>query len=267
MDWKKIESRVNPSVKFAASLADKKFRDREGAFAAEGMTLFFDFCKMGLFPRKVYLSEKAASYRPRIEEALGKENPELFLLTDSAFEKVTTEKGSQGIVSVYSVSDVHALKPLIKTERLIALERVQDPGNVGTVIRTASAFDFDGVLLMECADPFGPKTVRATMGALAGIPIRTFSSTKEMHSFLKDKGVRSIAACLAPDSKGIGEADLRGPVCVWIGNEGKGLSDEAIAASDEKAIIPINTMESLNAASAATVFLWEIKRRGEQVEK
>ncbi len=267
MDWKKIESRANPSVKFAASLADKKFRDREGVFTAEGLTLFFDFCKMGLFPRNVYLSEKAASLRRGIEEALGKESPELYLLTDSAFEKVTTEKGSQGLVSVYSVSDVYELKPLVKTERLIALERVQDPGNVGTVIRTASAFGFDGVLLVDCADPFGPKTVRATMGAVAGIPIRSFSSTGELFSFLKENGVRSIAACLAPDSKRIGETDLNGAVCILIGNEGKGLSDEAVASSDEKAIIPIKTMESLNAASAATVFLWEVKRRGEQGEE
>lgn len=262
MDWKKIESRANPAVKFAASLADKKFRDREGVFAAEGMTLFFDFCKMGLFPRKVYLSEKAASFRPRIEDALGTEQSELYSLTASAFEKVTTEKGSQGLVSVYSVSDVQKLKPLVKTDRLIALERVQDPGNVGTVIRTASAFGFDGVLLVDCADPFGPKTVRATMGAVAGIPIRSFSSTVELFAFLKEKGVRSVAACLTPDARDVGETDLSGSVCVLIGNEGKGLSEEAVSFSDAKAIIPIKTMESLNAASAATVFLWEIKRRG-----
>ena len=263
MDWKKLESRANPSVKFAAALAEKKFRDQEGVFAAEGLTLFFDFCKMGLFPQKVYLSEKAASLRPQIEEALGTAAPDLYLLTPSAFEKITTEKGSQGLVSVYSVADVQKLKPLTDTKRLIALERVQDPGNVGTVIRTASAFGFDGVLLVDCADPFGPKTIRATMGAIAGIPIRLFPSTSALFSFLKEKGVRSIAACLAPDSQNIGETDLSGSVCVLIGNEGKGLSDEAIASSDGKAIIPIKTMESLNAASAATVFLWEIKRRGE----
>lgn len=265
MDWKKIESRANPAVKFAASLADKKFRDREGVFSAEGFTLFFDFCKMGLFPRQIYLSEKAASFRERIEEALQENATELFLLSESAFEKVTTEKGSQGLVSVYCVADVATLCPLTRTEHLIALERVQDPGNVGTVIRTASAFGFDGVLLVDCADPFGPKTVRATMGAVAGIPIRCFSKTSELFSFLKENGVRSVAACLNPRSVEIGKTDLSGRVCVLIGNEGKGLSDEAIASADVCAVIPMETMESLNAASAATVFLWEIKRRRVEV--
>ena len=263
MEWKKIESRANPAVKFASSLADKKFRDREGVFSAEGFTLFFDFAKMGLFPRKIYLSEKADSSRPEIESVLPAAKAELFLLSDSAFEKVTTEKGSQGIVSVYSVSDVHEIAPLTRTDKLIALERVQDPGHVGTIIRTASAFGFDGVLLVDTADPFGPKTIRATMGAIAGIPIRSFPSTAQLFSFLKEKGVRSVAACLSDSSRPIGETDLAAPVCILIGNEGKGLSEEAVRLSDAACIIPMETMESLNAASAATVFLWEVKRRGE----
>ena len=263
MEWKKIESRANPAVKFAASLTDKKFRDREGVFSAEGFTLFFDFCRMGLFPRKIYLSEKAVFKQSEVEHALSDKTPDLFLLTASAFEKVTTEKGSQGIVCVYAVADVSALKPLTRTGKLIALERVQDPGNVGTVIRTASAFGFDGVLLVDCADPFGPKAIRATMGAVAGIPIRTFSDIGELFSFLEENGVRTVAACLEPDSRTIGKTDLSESVCVLIGNEGKGLSREAITLSDARCVIPMETMESLNAASAATVFLWEVKRRSE----
>ena len=82
--------------------------------------------------------------------------------------------------------------------------------------------------------------------------------------FLKENGVRSVAACLESDSRTICETDLSAPVCVLIGNEGKGLSPEAISLADAKAVIPMETMESLNAASAATVFLWEIKRRGEK---
>lgn len=267
MDWKKIESRSNPAVKFAAGLADKKFRDREMVFPAEGFTLFFDFAKMGLLPRKVYLSEKAVSLRFDVEKALAEANAELYLLSEASFEKVTTEKGSQGLVCVYSISDLHALVPLTRTGKLIALERVQDPGNVGTVIRTASAFGFDGVLLADCADPFGPKAIRATMGAVAGIPIVTFPTTKAMLSFLREKNVRTVATCLAPDSRPIGETDLSEPVCVLIGNEGKGLSEEAVALCDAKSVIPMETMESLNAAVAATVFLWEIKRRGAARER
>ena len=148
--------------------------------------------------------------------------------------------------------------------RLIALENIQDPGNVGTLIRTAASFGFDGVILVDCADPFGAKAVRASMGAVAHVPVAMFSSTKEAFDMLKGQGVRSIAACLSPDSLPITETDLREKVCIWIGNEGKGLSPEAVALSDAASIIPIESTESLNAAAAAAIFLWEVKKEGDK---
>ncbi len=261
MDWKCIESRANPAVKFAASLSDKKFRDREGLFIAEGLTLFFDFCQSGLYPKRIYLSQDALDQKAKIEQALSDAKVEAYELSSSAFEKISTEKGAQGLVSVYAAADLPRAKKGLG--RVVALERVQDPGNVGTVIRTASAFGFDAVLLVSCADPLGPKTVRATMGALGRIPLCTFSRTEEMFSFLAEEGLRCVAACLSDGARPIGQTDLSEPVCVLIGNEGKGLSEEAISRSDCACIIPIENMESLNAASAATVFLWEVKRRGE----
>lgn len=261
MDWKCIDSRVNPAVKFAASLSDKKARDREGLFLAEGLTLFFDFCQSGLYPKKVYLSRDAVTHKERIEEALSGVLVEAFELSPSAFEKISSEKGAQGLLSVYATADLPKVKKGIR--RAVALERVQDPGNVGTVIRTASAFGFDAVLLVSSADPFGPKTVRATMGALGRIPVKIFSETSLLFDFLESEGIASVAACLSDRARPIDQTDLKSPVCVLIGNEGKGLTEEAIARCDAASIIPIENMESLNAASAATVFLWEVKRRGD----
>lgn len=267
MDWKKIESRTNPAVKFAASLSDKKARDREGVFPAEGVTLFSDFCKMGFFPQRIYLSEDAACSKEDIEKEMGDREAEAFLLSPSSFERVTSEKGSQGIFCVYSTALLSEVLPLDKAEKLIALERVQDPGNVGTIIRTAAAFGFDGVLLVSCADPFGPKTVRATMGALGRIPIRSFPSVEDLFSFLRENEVKTVATCLSPDSLPISRTDLSGRVCILIGNEGKGLSPRAVEGADVTSVVPIENMESLNAAAAAAVFMWEVKRRREQLER
>lgn len=261
MDWKRIESRTNPAVKYAVSLADKKVRDREGLFFAEGVTLFFDFCQSGIFPRRLYLSDEASSLTPEIEKVLAGKDTELYSLSKSAFEKITTEKGAQGLFSVYASCHLPALSA--DASRFVALERVQDPGNVGTVIRTAAAFGFDGVLLVSCADPCGPKTVRATMGALGRIPVKSFPDAAALFAFLKKEGVRCVATCLSEQAKPIGQTDLSGKVCILIGNEGKGLSEEAIACSDAASTIPIENMESLNAASAATIFLWEVKRRAD----
>ncbi len=261
MEWNRIESRSNPAVKFAASLDDKKKRDKDGVFPSEGITLFFDFCESGIYPQKIYLSEKALYLKEKVDAALEGKKCEKYLLSCSAFEKVTTEKGSQGLLCIYSTESVFEKNPLKEYNRLIALECVQDPGNVGTVIRTAASFGFDGVLLVSSASPFGAKAIRASMGAVSRIPIKEFSSVEQLFDLLKEKGVRTVAACLDEKSVSIHRACLASPVCVLIGNEGHGLSEEAKRSSDISAIIPIEGMESLNAAAAATVFLWEIARR------
>ena len=144
----------------------------------------------------------------------------------------------------------------------MALENVQDPGNVGTIIRTAASFGFDGVFLVRGADPFSNKAIRASMGAIASIPIRIFSCVEALFSHLKEAEIKTIAAALSEGAISIEKADLSEPVCILIGNEGKGLSSFAIENADSVSIIPIENTESLNAAAAATVFLWEVKRRG-----
>jgi TrmH family RNA methyltransferase len=263
MDWKVIDSRQNPAVKLAASLGDKKARDQEGLFAAEGTTLFFDLARRGITPKSVYLSQKAIFLQEKVEKILEGKDCSCYLLSPTAFEKVTTEKGSEGILSLYSRRELESALSITRWEKLVALENLQDPGNVGTVIRTAAAFGIDGVLLVGCSDPFGPKAVRASMGAIGHIPIKVYSTSDELLGELEKNQVRSVAACLESDSVSIGKADLSGRVCVFIGNEGKGLQKETIARADQKVIIPISGMESLNAAIAAGVFLWEMVKERE----
>lgn len=262
MEWNRIESRQNAQVKLAASLAEKKARDQAGLFVAEGSTLLFDFCSRNLFPEKVYLSCQALSLKEEIEAHLEESSARCYLLSESAFEKVTTEKGSEGVVSVFSYRRLQQTLLLKQTKRLVALEHVQDPGNVGTIIRSAASFGFDAVLMTGCADAFGTKAIRASMGAVAHIPVLTFPDTKQMMDRLETWGVKSVAACLSSQAKTIDQTSLKEPVCILIGNEGKGLSPLAISRSEEQSIIPIQNMESLNAAAAATVFLWEVARRG-----
>ncbi len=261
MDWNVIESRQNPAVKLAASLCDKKARDRAGLFVAEGKTLVFDFLSSGICPEALYLDRKAEGLCRELDEALGAFSCRKYLLSSSAFEKITSEKGSEGILAVISYASVREQCPLNRAEKLIALEGVQDPGNVGTLVRTAAAFGFDGVLLTGCTDPFGPKAIRASMGAAARIPLRIFSDTDSLFDFLEERGVHTVAACLESDSRSIDEVHLAPPVCVLIGNEGRGLSRKAVERAKEKAIIPMTGMESLNAAVAGSVFLWEISRQ------
>jgi TrmH family RNA methyltransferase len=264
MDWKVIESRQNESVKLAASLGDKKARDKTGLFLAEGTTLFFDLVRQGICPEAVYLAMYAKRLIPEVEEALGDLNCKAYLLSESAFEKVSTEKGSQGIVTLFSQKALLSGICPNSSGRWVALENVQDPGNVGTVLRSAAAFGFEGVLLTGCADPYSPKAIRSSMGAVAQIPVHLFSDLAHLLDFLEKKRIRTVAAALCDGARPIGETDLSAPVCILIGNEGKGLSPEALEKAGEKSIIPISSMESLNAAVAASVYLYETARRGKE---
>ena len=142
----------------------------------------------------------------------------------------------------------------------VVLENVQDPGNVGTVIRSANAFGIDAVILVgACADLYHPKTVRATMGAI--FRQRVLQLELEGLMQMKEDGIRLYGAALASDSRDIRQVELRG-AAVAVGSEGQGLSEALLSLCDGKVIIPMNPeCESLNAGVAASVLMWEIGRR------
>lgn len=257
MEWQSIESRQNPAVKFAASLAEKKARDAAGAFLADGSTILIDLAAAGVFPEAVYLSATALSRKEEVECALQGAPVKGYVLAPHVFEKLTAEKGSEGIVSRFGRRALEEALPLPPKGKFIALENLQDPGNVGTVLRTAVSFGFDGVLLCGSADPFGPKAVRASMGAFARIPVKAFPHTDALMDHLKERGIKTYAACLHEKSVPVTDCSPETSFCILIGNEGKGLSPRALERSEYKTVIPMRGMESLNAAVAAAVLMWE----------
>lgn len=138
---------------------------------------------------------------------------------------------------------------------------LQDVGNVGTVIRTAAALGCDVFLCGKCADVYSSKTVRATMGALFTNNIFVCDDTLSVIDSLKNGGKRVIAAALTDKAEVLGRFDIRDNDCFVVGNEGNGLSETVITRCDSTTIIPMSgRTESLNAAMAATILLWEAKR-------
>jgi TrmH family RNA methyltransferase len=140
----------------------------------------------------------------------------------------------------------------------IVLESVQDPGNVGTVVRTAAAFDIDAVVLTGgCADLYNPKTVRSTMGAI----FRQYVlETDDMTGFLKESGLQLYGAALSDRAEDIRNAGVKN-AAVAIGSEGRGLSARLLSLCEKTVIIPMTeNSESLNAAVAASVVMWEMAR-------
>ena len=146
-------------------------------------------------------------------------------------------------------------------DRLLLAEDLQDPGNVGTLIRTANAFGFDGVILAgACADPLGPKAVRASMGAVFRRRVWSLTGAEAVRA-LKAQGIPLIAAALGENSETAGEYVFPRRLALAIGNEGHGLSEEMLGAADRILRIPMEPgAESLNAAAAAAILMWEVYR-------
>ena len=165
----------------------------------------------------------------------------------------------QGVLAVCRLPDT-ALPGELAPGRYLVLDGVQDPGNLGTVWRTADAFGAAGLILTgACADPFGPKTVRATMGACFRLPVWQ-GERAEVRDKLSAAGVPLYATALREDTEDVRSVSLNNAAVV-IGSEGKGVSDELLGLCDRTLKIPMEgRCESLNAAVAAAVVLWEMYR-------
>lgn len=266
-----ITSRNNPQVKWAASLADKKGRTSERSFIAEGEKLTFEALKAGLPVTHIFVLDTKAQELTEKLAVFSKDEKwaecEVILLSEGAFSKISTEKAPQGIISVIKYLDFFRNLDIIykedffisKGERALSLYSLRDPGNLGAVIRSASAFGVKHIVLSsDSADIYNPKTVRAAMGTLFGVKI-TF--VKDFESFIlaaKENGRNVYAAELSDGAKSVKDIDLSGDDIFIIGNEGHGIPREISSICTSSVYIPISEgVESLNASVAAAVFMWE----------
>lgn len=270
-----ITSRNNPLVKWAASLGDKKGRARNEAFLAEGIKLTLEAVKEKLPITHIFLRESSKdAYLDNILDALSVNEltkTEVYIVSDTAFEKISTEKSPQGVISVIKYLDFFFNNSIIykeefflkKDENAIALLSVRDPSNLGAVIRSAVAFGTAHIVLSDdCADVYNPKTLRSAMGSLFHIRITRVSSFGDFIIAARSSGRRVFAAELRHGAASLSDTDLRRDDIVIIGNEGHGIAEEISALCDGSIYIPISDRtESLNASVAAAVFMWELNKK------
>ena len=266
-----LTSRNNQTVKWAASLKEKKGRDREKMFIAEGEKLTYEALEAALPIEKIFVSEsKSDKIIPKLKELSDKglgEKSEVTVLSDTVFEKISTENAPQGVISVIKHLDFFRQLDIIYKEefskntcgRSIVLCSVRDPGNLGSAIRSAVAFGVETVILSDdCADIYNPKTVRGAMGSLFRVKIIRVKSIFDYIRAMHENGRRVYSAELSENARPLGEVDITRWDAVIIGNEGHGVSAEVSAASDSGVYIPISSKtESLNASVAAAIFMWE----------
>ena len=255
-----ISSRTNETVVALAKLKDKKERELSGLYLCEGYKLCSEAA--GLVQVKYALVRLNKSGDKEYISLAEKSGGEVIILSEGAFDKITTDKASDGIIFIIEKEDSGEFSADdIKDERICALDNVRDPGNVGTILRSAAAFGYDRVILWGCADLYNPKTVRASMGALFKIKTTVADDPAALIKALQNSGRRVIATALSQNSMTLGKDEIYRSDCPVLGNEGHGVSDETLDACDATMIIPMSEKtESLNAAAAAAVILWEYGR-------
>lgn len=268
-----ITSRQNGQVVLLGKLGERKHRSREGLFRFDGKKLFSEAVLCGLDVRQVFLREsEAKALLPLVcEQEKDLVTANVYLLSDDLFDKLSDERAPEGIISVASFPSVHTndlSAAYVKGEcpRIFLLESVRDPGNVGTILRSAWAFGIDLLVISrDCADLYNPKTVRGAMGALFRQRICVVDDLPAAIAFLRANGRRVLAATLDENSVSVLEAGLSPMDCLVVGNEGHGLSPETANACSGTVIIPMQEgSESLNAGIAASVLMWE-QYRGERL--
>ncbi|MEW9616889.1 RNA methyltransferase [Shinella sp. S4-D37] len=261
---KEVTSLSNPIVKDIKALANKKDRDETKSFMAEGLKLVIDALELG-FEIRTLVYAKNVKEKPQVVQCATKTVARgglVLEVSEKVLASITRRDNPQMVVGIFSQrwTSLKDLKPKAG-ETYVALDRVRDPGNLGTIIRTADAAGASGVILVgEATDPFSMETVRATMGSVFAMPL-VKTNVADFLAWKKTAGVEVVATHLA------GAVDYRTidyrkkPVVLLMGNEQSGLPDELARAADALARIPqAGRADSLNLAIATGVMLFEARR-------
>lgn len=252
---REISSKDNKIFRLCEQLTHKKYRDKLGLYLIEGENLLEEAVKNGAAIKTVLMCR---DYRGSL---FGTEDKS-FCLSDKLFEQLSQTETTQGIMAVVE-------KPEFSPDRFldrgggnfIVLDRLQDPGNIGTILRTADAAGYELAIVMKgTADVFSPKAVRAATGSLFRMPVVFMDSVDELMEFTRAAGKKLVATCFDTERYYYDE-NLRENIALIIGNEGSGISRELIECSDLKIKIPMHgNIESLNASVAAGILMYEAVR-------
>lgn len=244
----RITSRKNPFLQQVKKLlSSKKAREESGMFVSDGTKLLAEAVKWYPGLDTVILSDEVQVQVP--------DHVRLIRVPGDVMESISPMSTPQGALFLCRLPEK---KPFVPEAGMLILDGIQDPGNLGTILRTADALDIPLVLLEGCADPYSHKVVRSSMGAVFRRPVIQ-STWAEVRSACAAAGIPVGVTALSPRAKDLRQADLKA-MAVVIGSEGQGVRQEILDSADAELIIPMNPKcESLNAAVAATIVMWQMK--------
>ncbi len=244
----RITSRKNPLLQQVKKLlASRSEREKTGLFVADGTKLLEEAVRWWPGLETVILSDGVSAQIP--------DRVQTVYVPEDVMESISPMQSPQGALFICRLPEAKAFAP---QPGMLLLDGIQDPGNLGTILRTADALQIPVALLEGCADPYSHKVVRASMGAVfRGVPVQT--TWENAQASCKNAQIPLAVTALSPRAKDIRQANLR-TMAVVIGSEGRGVRREILDAADQELIIPMNpNCESLNAAIAAAIVMWQMQ--------
>ena len=264
LDAEKISSLQNPRIKNLVKLRDRRPRDEQGVFIAEGYRALSRALEKDVVPNECYYSPDwfLGSNEEELLQKAADQGARLFELSKQAFAKVAYRDRPEGLLGVieqwsHSLESINLGNPPF----LLVVEAIEKPGNLGTILRSADAAGVDAVICCDSVtDLFNPNAVRSSTGVLFSMPT-VMTSTTEAIEWLESKGIRSVATTPHADQI-YTDLNLSGPLAIVMGSEQFGLSETWLDACDEKALIPMaGQADSLNVAMATLITLFEATRQ------
>ncbi len=261
-----VTSAANPVVKrFRLLAADRKHRRRQRAFVVEGLQPVWRAVTAGWPVEQLLVAPQLLASQPARDMVaeLERQGVPVARLSAELFGRLSDRDGPSGLAAIVGggIGDLAGL-PVRPDGVYLALHQLQNPGNIGTIVRTADAAGAAGVILLgNTADPLSATAVKASMGSLFAVPLAGAPGASELLAWAGEHGIQLVALSGA-GSAGLWQAEFRRPLVVLLGNEGAGLPPELVADAALSVRIPMEgTAESLNVAAAAAIVLYELKRR------
>ncbi|MBR4101313.1 MAG: RNA methyltransferase [Oscillospiraceae bacterium] len=263
----RITAKDNPAIKHYRRLRDqKKARRAEGLFVIEGLRIVCDALAEASRVQQIFVTDSAWEKHGDTLTTLMQETGSLLRISDAVGSVMTDTEHTQGIFAICRIPERRTLAEALKSSgKYLVLCNLQDPGNMGMILRTADALGVDAILSCGSCELYSPKVMRATMGSIFRVPVYEQTDALALLELLRAQKIRSYAAVPAKHAVKLTECELSGGTAVWIGNEGNGLPADVIAACDTAVTIPMQGgPESLNAAMAAGILMWEMMKSGVQ---
>jgi len=255
-----IQSKDNKTIKHIISLQQRKYRQKFGEYMVEGIRAVTDIGKKDCLRSILIRESKRSELEPLVEKGFTVSS--VYVVQDPIFDKIEYSVNGQGILGIAKkcVNDLHSL--IVEDGLYVALDGVQDPGNLGTIIRTAVAAGAKGIFLLKgTVDPYNEKCVRSTMSALCNIPIFEDVTLSEFYDFIKDNTIKTYVTSLE-NAKPYHTISYAKRTMIILGNEGNGVSREIIEMCDQAITIPMyGDIESLNVSIAAALCMYKVREQ------